>query len=270
MNIRIYKDNIRENIFRSLLFTDFVLFALGGFFLAIILWYIFQIFFRSINIVYYISVTVFIEIIFFSTLSLHIDNQPIYKIIARAIPFFLKNKQFRGNTLQAHFSDLYIQDDRIIRRKSVNQLFEITPYDISAINNNEREQFFTNLKQALHMLPSQLQVLVQKEVAKPKDFTDHFLSIYKTVKKGDTVRENLINQYQNDFEDFITSQQILTIKQYGVLSASADTTNPKAKIIAIGKTTDMFERLKSALETCKVTIKQLSQHEISALITKLN
>ena len=105
---------------------------------------------------------------------------------------------------------------------------------------------------ALHTLPHQLQVVIRKEIATVDDFTGHFMYLYKSVRKGDKGRETMIANYQKDLSEFIENEKVLTIKQYGVFSAKADAANPKEKVTAIGKLTDMYIRITTSLEPCKI------------------
>src|SRR5579859_2007934 len=144
MNVRVYKDNLRENIFRSLLFTDIIIFVLAGVAVAIVIYFLFSITFPHFSWAYYLGTTAFLEIVFYTIATLKIDNQPIFKIVSRAVPFALNKKKFRANQVDPYFRDFTIQDDLIIRKKSISKVFEIKPYDISAINVNDRQNFFSN------------------------------------------------------------------------------------------------------------------------------
>jgi hypothetical protein len=269
MNVRVYKDDIRQNIFRSLLFTDIVIFVLAGVGLAILIYSFYSVFSSPFNWGYYLGTTAFLEILFYTAATLKIDNQPIFKIVYRAVPFALGKKKFRAKHIDQYFRDFTIQDDLIIRKKSVSKIFEIKPFDISAINIHERQSFFANAKMALHTLPNQLQIVIRKEIAVAGDFTDHFMYLYKTVRKGDKRRETMIANYQKDLTEFIQQEQALTMKQYGVFSIKTDTSNPKDKVQSIGKLHDMYIRLSSSLESCKVRTRQLTNTEIEKQIGRI-
>ena len=269
MNVRVYKDNLRENIFRSLLFTDIVIFVLAGVAVAIIIYAMFSLMLPHFNWGFYLGTTAFLEIVFYACATLKIDNQPIFKIVSRAVPFTFSKKKFRAYQVDPYFRDFTIQDDLIIRNKSISKIFEIKPFDISAINVLDRQNFFSNVKMALHTLPYQLQIIIRKEIATVNDFTDHFMYLYKSVRKGDKRRETMIANYQKDLTEFIQNEQVLTIKQYGVFSTKVDTVNPKEKVQAIGKLTDMYIRLKTSLEPCKIQTRQLTNTEIEKQIGRV-
>src|SRR5260221_231267 len=105
MNVRVYKDNLRENIFRSLLFTDIIIFVLAGVAVAIIIYFMFSLVPHHFNWAYYLGTTGFLEIVFYSLAIYKTDNQPIYKIVSRAIPFYLNKKKFRANQVDPYFRD---------------------------------------------------------------------------------------------------------------------------------------------------------------------
>jgi len=268
MSIRIYKDNIRENIFRSLLFTDIVLFSLSGVLIAIIVYALFFLASPRINWAYFLGTLGFVEISLYAFALIRVDNQPIYKIIARLIPFTFCKKRLRANKIDTYFREFTIQDGLIVRKKNIAKLFAIQPFDISAINSNERQTFFANVKLALHTLPSRLQIIARKEIAGNSDFTDHFFHLYKSIKKGDKRRERMIENYQKDLTSFIQNEHALTMKYYGVFSIKADTAIPKEKVNAIGMVTDMYTRLTTALESCNVKTRELTNPEIEKHIEK--
>lgn len=270
MSVRIYKDNLRQPLFRTLLFTDLVIFIFIGTAIAGITYMLFRMTFGgNFNFLSYLFMLGILEPTFIIIATLKIDNQQIYKILSRAILFWFSQKQFRGNQLNAYYKDFTIQDDLIMRKKSISKMFRINPYDISALNASDRVSFFTNLKQSLHILPTQLQVIVQKEVATKEDFTDHLFSVYKSLPKRHKQKEQMVANYQEDFLSFVESQNLLTIKQYGVFSVPVDTTNVTAKVKAVGKLEDMYKRLSSSLEECHVSTTQMKNIELEAYMRRL-
>lgn len=269
MSVRIYKDNLRQPIFRTLILTDVVLFVIVGIFIAIVTYILYSMAFHKINWMNYLFILGILEPTFIVIATLKIDNQHIYKILSRFSIFFLSKKQFRGNQLEAYYNDFTIQDDLLIRKKSIAKVFQINPYDISALNATDREAFFANLKQALHMLPSQLQVLVKKEIQTPQDFTDHFIHVYKSLPKGNKKKEEMVGNYQRELEQFITNEKLLAIKQYGVFAVNVDTSNIDEKVKAIGKLDDMYQRFSSSLEACHVTTRQLTNTELETYMGRL-
>lgn len=262
MSVRIYKDNLRQPIFRTLVLTDFVIFGFITVFIAGITLLIFHLTYSNFNWLSYLFALGILEPAFIVIATLKIDNQQIYKILSRASVFSISKKKFRAKQLSGYYNDFIIQDDLIVRKKSVCKVFRINPYDISALSTADRQSFFSNLKQTLHILPAQLQVIVKKEVTTKADFTDHFMHVYKSLPKRNKKKEEMTANYQRELEQFIESEKLLTIKQYGVFAVSTDTNNVSEKVKAIGKLDDMYERFSSSLESCHVTTKQLTNTEL--------
>ena len=269
MSVRIYKDNLRQSIFRTLLLTDIAIFILLAAFIAGFSLLFFKLLPIKFNWLTYLFITGILESTFLVIATLKIDNQPIYKILSRAIVFTFVKKKLRGNQLGSYYNDFSIQDDLIVRSKSIAKVFRINPYDISALNDDDRQRFFANLKQALHILPSRLQVIVRKEVAKAADFTDHLLHVYKSLPKGNATKEAMVANYQRELLDFVEHEKLLTIKQYGIFAANADAQNVDGKVKAIGKLDDMYTRLSTSLENCHVSTKQLTNDELEQFMGRL-
>jgi hypothetical protein len=269
MSVRIYKDNLRQPIFRTLVLTDVVIFVIIGTFIAAFTYLIYRISFHNINWLSYLFILSILEPSFVVIATLRIDNQQIYKILSRALIYSFTGKKYRGNQLGEYYNGFTIQDDLIVRKRSIAKVFRINPYDISALNAVDRESFFANLKQTLHILPSQLQIVVRKEVATAKDFTDHFMHVYKTLPKRNKKKEEMVANYQSELEQFIEREQLLTIKQYGVFSINVDTANISEKVKAIGKLADMYRRLSSSLESSHITTSQLTNNELEDYMRRL-
>ncbi len=263
MSVRIYKDNLRQSVFRTLIFTNVVVFVLIGILLAGFTFLIFNTFLHPMNWMYLLFVLGMIEPTFVIIVTIKIDNQAIYKILSRAIFYTLYPKEYRGKQLGGYYNDFTIQDDLIVRKKSICKIFRINPYDISALNEADRITFFANVKQALHTLPARLQIIVRKEIATTSDFTDHFLYVYSTVPKRNKVKEVMVNNYKEEYKAFVEQEKLLTVKQYGVFALPVDTTNIDRKVKAIGKLEDMYKRISSSFEACHITTKQLTNEELS-------
>src|SRR5579872_3228626 len=156
MSVRIYKDDLRQPIYRTLLLTDMAIFILIAVCIAGISYLFVHSLSRHFNWMTYFFLLGILEPTLLMVATLRIDNQHIYKILARASIFAVKKKKLRNKQLPAYYNDFTIQDDLLIRKKSISKVFRIHPYDISALNSSDRETFFTNLKQTLHILPAQL------------------------------------------------------------------------------------------------------------------
>ncbi len=81
--VRIYKDNIREHILRSLLFTDTVIFIGGAAIIAILIYVLYGKVAPKFDWGIFISITLVTEILFLGAITFKIDNQPIFKLIPR-------------------------------------------------------------------------------------------------------------------------------------------------------------------------------------------
>ncbi len=269
MSVHIYKDNLRQSLFRTLLFTDTVVFVLIGAGIAGFTFLLFKITFGNFNFLTYLFMLSLLEPTFFVVATLKRYNQPIYKILSRGLYFLLTKKHFRGSELGDYYTDFAIQDNLIVKKHRISEVFSIKPYDISALNSEERNGFFASLQQVLHILPQRLQIIVRKEVAKQEDFNDHLLHVYKSLPKGNKQKELMVANYQQDLLNFVQSQNLLTVKQYGVLSVSADTNNVSEKVDAIGRLEDMYTRISSALEGCHIKTKQLTSGDLEQYMRRL-
>ncbi|MGH7203104.1 MAG: hypothetical protein ACREHC_01530 [Candidatus Levyibacteriota bacterium] len=264
MQAKIYKDNFRENIFRSLIFTDVVVFVLSALLIAGIVFVLNAVILRHIYWTVYFATTLISEVLFYFTALLRIDNQPIYKIAYRALFFLPSKRKLRSAQVGAYFTNFTIQDDLIIRKQSVAKVFKITPPDITASSQAERNLFFQNIKTSLHMLSTKLQIIVRKEIAQPSDFTDHFMDLSKSIPLKDAKREAMIKNYKQDFLAFVEKENLLMVKQYGVFAVSANTQNPDEKVKAVGKVSDFYNRLSNGLSPAKVILTPLTNRELVA------
>ncbi len=267
--VRIYKDNFRESILRSLIFTNTVIFILVGLGIAAITYGIFNNISKPFDIGKYLGTVAFLEIIFVGIATQKRDNQPIYKLVYRGVFFFTGKKKQRSTQVDAYFTDFKIQDDLIVRKKSISKAFLINPHDISALSEADTINFFARVKQALHALPTQLQIIVKKEVMLPEDINDHFASIYKTLSKNDQKREEIIQKYNHDLKMRIATGGYQVIRQYGVFAQELDTNNVQQKIEAIGRLDDMYRRFDHLITTSGITTKRLVNKELITFVRKV-
>ncbi len=258
-SVRIYKDDIRQHILRSLFFTDNTLFISGGVILAITLYiclkYIAHVF--SWNI--YIASLIVLEIAFIGFITQKVDNQPIYKVIPRGFMFKRSKKKQRQKELESYFVDFAIQDNLIIRKDSIIQMLEVEPFDISLLNDQDREHFFLKLKQVIHILPSQVQFIVKKEKAKVEDYSKHIFSLYANSNER---RESLIAEYTQNLSTLISETNFMSTHHYAAFSVSCNPSRQYEKINAIKKLQDMSMRFASALASCNITARPLQGEEL--------
>lgn len=257
--VRIYKDDIRVHILRSLFFTDTIIAVFGGIVIAGFLYIFFHGVLHFFTWPYYISALILIEIFFIGFITQKIDNQPIYKIVPRGITFKTAKKEFRQTELDPYFIDFSLQDNLIIKKNSMIRMYEVEPYDIALLNDQDREHFFIKLKNVIHMLPAQVQFIVRKEKANITDYSKHFFTLYD---QSNTERETLIDRYIQDMSALIAQNTFTITRHYAVFSVSCDTAKPYEKVKAIKKLNDMVARFSSSLVACNITVRSLDTNEL--------
>lgn len=258
-SVRIYKDDIRQHILRSLFFTDNTLFVSGGIIIGITLYICLKYIAHVFNWNIYIASLIVLEIAFIGFITQKIDNQPIYKVIPRGFNFKKSKKQYRQKELESYFVDFSIQDNLIIRKDSIIQMLEVEPFDISLLNDQDREHFFLKLKQMIHVLPSQVQFIVRKEKAKTEDYSKHIFSLYAN---SNTKRESLIAEYTKNLSALVNESNFMTTRHYAVFSVSCNPTKQQDKLTAIKKLHDITMRFASALSSCNITVRPLQNEEL--------
>lgn len=258
-SVRIYKDDIRTHILRSLFFTDTVLVACGALIIAALLYLVFTYVFHYFNWGYYVSTLIVAVMAFVVFITQRIDNQAIYKIVPRAITFRASSKQKRVNNLEFYFVDFNIKDNFVLRNNILIGIYEIEPFDVALLNDQDREHFFGKLKQALHVLPTQVQFIVKKQPAKSSDYSAHFFSIYEDSSKK---TEELINKYTEDLTHLISEHEFMVTKHYAILSVSCNTSKPNTLVQGVKKLTDLGMRFASALNMSNIQTQQLTNDEL--------
>ncbi|MGH7202965.1 MAG: hypothetical protein ACREHC_00805 [Candidatus Levyibacteriota bacterium] len=257
--VRVYKDNVREHIFRSLFFTDTVIFLGIGLFLAVIIFVLYKFVFHFFQYGVYVSTIFIVELLYALVATLRIDNQPIYKIIPRAIIHSFTKKHFAMKELDSTISDFKIIDNYILRKKRLITVYEIRPYDIALLNEEDREQFYLKIKTTLHTLPGKVQLIVRKEVAKTSDYQDHFFSLYKDAQPK---REQLIENYINDITKLLDLEKFQMVKYYAVFSTPLSSIKETDFVAACERLYDMGIRFSSGLEIAQITIRQLKKESL--------
>lgn len=258
-NVRIYKDDIRQHILRSMFFTDNTLFIVGAFCLAGLLYLLLTYVIHAFNWNIYIASLIVLEVAFIGFITQKVDNQPIYKVIPRGILFKRSKKQQRQKELESYFIDFTIQDNLIMRKGSILQLLEVEPFDISLLNDQDREHFFIKLKQMIHVLPAQVQFIVRKEKAKIEDYSKHFFSLYAHSNER---REPLIAEYANNLSNLVTESNFTATRHYAIFSVSCNPSKQHEKLEAIKKLQDMGMRFASALSSCNISVRPLQNEEL--------
>jgi hypothetical protein len=257
--VRVYKDNMREHIFRSLFFTDTVIFLGIGIFLAIGIFILYKFILHEFYYGLYFS-TVFVTELFYAIIAtVKIEKQSIYKIIPRAIAHSTSKKQYETKELDKTISDFTITDNYIKRKKRLIAVYEIQPFDIALLNEEDREQFYNKIKTTLHTLPGKVQLIVRKEIAKPSDYQEHFFSIYKDALPN---REQLIDNYVEDITNLLQLGKFQMVKYYAIFSTPLVSTKEEEFVNACKRLYDMSIRFSGGLELAQITTRQLTKEEL--------
>jgi len=258
-SVRIYKDDIRVNVLRSLFFTDTVLTASGALIVAGVMYLILKYILHFFNWNIYLSSVLVGEITFLAMVTHKVDNQPIYKVAPRGATFKTSKKELRQKNIEPYFIDFSIQDNLIMRKNSIVRIFEVEPFDIALLNEQDREHFFVKMKQTIHVLPSQVQFIVRKEKTKTEDYSKHFSSLYD---QSNTKREPLIARYIEEVSKLVTTQNFMTTHHYAVFSVPCVTSKPHEKVKALKKLNDMGIRFATAISACNITVRPLQNQEL--------
>lgn len=258
-SVRIYKDDIRTHILRSLFFTDTVLVACGALIIAALIYLVFTYVLHYFNWGYYVSTLIVGVMAFVVFITQRIDNQAIYKIVPRAITFRASKKQKRFNNLDSYFVDFNIKDNFVLRQNNLISIHEIEPFDVALLNDQDREHFFIKLKQAIHVFPNQIQFIVKKAKAKSSDYSSHFFSLYEDSSRK---TEELVNKYTEDLTNLINEHEFMLTKHYAVLSVTCNTLKPNTLVQGVKKLSDLSMRFSSALNVSHIQTRQLENDEL--------
>lgn len=257
--VRVYKDNMREHILRSLFFTDTVLFVGGGIVLAVCILILYKFVFHVFDTGLYLATIITVEVLYAIAITFPIDKQPMYKIIPRVIRFTFSRKRYAMQQLDSTTADFRIVDRYIIRRKRMISVYEVRPFDIALLNDEDREQFYLKVKTMLHTLPGKVQFVVRKEIAKVADYHDHFFSIYKDSEKK---RQELIENYVTDITNLLETERFQMVKYYAVFSTQLPTEKEDDFIAARKRLYDNEVRLASSLQVANIGIRHLANDEL--------
>lgn len=258
-SVRIYKDDIRVHILRSLFFTDTALVLIGVIVIAgsvyLFSQYILHMFVWS----YYISSVIIATMAFIAIITQKVDNQPIYKIVPRLLKLRSKSRERRFRDLEPEFTDFYIQDGLVVRPGSLAKMLQIEPYDVALLNEQDRENFFLRLKQVINVLPSQVQFLVRKDEAEVKDYSEHFFTLYGGAQLN---REPLITKYIDELSKLIESQTLFVTRHFAVLTVGCNTGKTSDFVAGVKKLNDLSLSFAGALSSSNVAVKPLTNDEL--------
>lgn len=263
--VQIYKDNLREHILRSLFLSDKTLFLGAVATLAILVFIIFKFVLHFFQLGPFLMVVLAVEVAFVLIATLQIDRQPLYKLIPRAVEFTARKKEYNATSLDSSTSDFRIIDNYIERKKQLIAVYEIEPFDIALLNDEDRELFYQRIKLMLHTLPGKVQFIVRKETAKQTDYQKHFFSLYTNAEKN---RERFISSYITDLTNLVGSEKFLMMKYYAVFSTSLSSKKEASLVSASKRLFDMGRRLSSSLAPAHIITRQLRKEELVAFCKK--
>lgn len=258
-SVRIYKDDIRTHILRSLFFTDTALVVIGAVVIGGLLYLVFHFILHTFNWPYYLS-SLFVGVLcFILFVTQRIDNQPIFKVVPRAFKFHSGKKNQRYSDLEDYFVNFSIKDNLLMRDNSITGVYEIEPFDIALLNDQDREHFYAKLKQAIHTLPSQIQFIVKKDQAKASDYSPHFFSLYESSSKK---REPLINQYIEELTALVDDNHFMMTRHYAVLSTPCNPNKPNNLVQGVKKLNDLGMRFAQSLAVSNISVRTLENEEL--------
>jgi hypothetical protein len=262
---RIYKDNIRENILRSLLFTNQIIIGAVLALIAGVNYLV--IYFTPIPFTWggYISSIIIVGIAVITPLMFRIDGQPVYILIPRSIKQMFSNKKQWGETMHSFFSKFHIQDNAIFRSNNLIRIYQIEPRDVALLSDQDKANFYEKLRTMLHMLPIKTQFIVRREIATSPDFSPHFFSMYK---KSNSEREELIYGYIEGLKQFIDQHNFLISKHYAVFAIECQTKNITAVVKGMQRLNDIGTRFLRGLNENQITARPLNNHEIISFMQK--
>ena len=263
--VQIYKDNLREHILRSLFLSDSALFFCTAAILAVSVFVIFRFVFHFFQLGPFLMIVLFVEVSFVLIATLRIDHQPLYRLIPRAIGFSARRKKYNAKNLETTTSDFRIVDSYIERKKQLLVVYEIEPFDVALLNDEDRELFYQRIKLMLHTLPGKVQFIVRKETARQTDYQKHFFSLYNNAQKN---REKFISSYITDLTNLLGTEKFLMMKYYAVFSTSLSSTKEASLVTSSKKLFDMGRRLSSSLAPTHIITRQLRKEELVAFCKK--
>ena len=260
-SVQVYKDNLREHMFRTMFFTDTVLFLGFGFILAIATF----LFYKTVLHISQgglIVSTIFLVELFYAVLAtLKIDHQPLYKIIPRALQYSVSKKQFTQKELKQTTGDFKIIGDYIVRKNRMIVVFEIRPFDIALLNDEERERYYQHIKTMLHTLPGKVQLISRKEKASVSDYHEHFFSLYETANEK---LNWLVEQYIKELSTLIELNNFQIMKYYAVFSTHLQGAKDEDFAEASQRLTDMGTRFSASLARERIYTVQLAHKQLAS------
>ncbi len=257
--IRVYKDNLREHIFRTMFFTDTVVFLIGGIALALLTLLMYKVVLRVDQVGLIIATIFLVELFYALVATLKIDHQPLYKIIPRAVSYSFAKKQFTMRELEKTTGDFKVVGNYIIRKKKLIAVYEIRPFDIALLNDEERERYYHHIKTMLHTLPMKVQLISRKETATVEDYHEHYYSLYETANEK---VNGLVENYIKELSALVEQNTFQLMKYYAVFSVPLLGTDDKHFLEAAQKLDDTQRRFTSSLALERIQTMQLTEKQL--------
>jgi hypothetical protein len=256
-SVRIYKDNLREHILKSLFFPDQTILAVGGLAVALAFFLIYKFLLRQSQVGSFLMILFGIEAFYAVFITAPIDNQPVYTLIIKIARAAFSKKTFTREELAEDLANFKVVGNYLERNKNLISIFEIEPFDVALLNDEEREQFYAKLKMALHSISSRVQIIARKEIAQVSDYHKHFFSLYSQAL---TTREDLIKGYITDLSTIIKSNRLFMVRYYLIFSTPLPTKKAQDFAEASSRLFDMSARFTSAIGGAHISPHQLT-HE---------
>lgn len=258
-NIRIYKDNLREHILRSLFFSNTVIFIGVGILIAVIIFLFFQFILHHFELGLFAMTVFTAEVCLALIVTIPIENQTIVSLLPRIYTFITSKRNYDMKDLDTTTSNFSIVSNYLKHKQELLAVFEIQPYDIALLNEEDREHFYHQVKMMLHTLPKQVQLVVRKETAKISDYQSHFFSIYKNAEEK---QEKLITDYIEDISHIVATGKFQIMKYYAIFSAPLSSNKELDFAEAVKNLHDQSIRFITSLNTINITVSQLQKDDL--------
>lgn len=151
--------------------------------------------------------------------------------------------------------DFKISNNLIVEQKRMHAVCEVLPFDVALLSKEDRQMFYTKIRQAYDILPSRVQIIVVKEEAKVRDYTKHFESITAETNKA---KDSLVLSYIHELSALIEAGEVLILKYYFIFSIGAETKDSRKFIERYNSLSDKVSRFTGVLAQAGVETRQLT------------
>ncbi len=161
--------------------------------------------------------------------------------------------------------DFKIIDNLIISKDSISAIFEIEPFDIALLSEQDRATFYQKICQAINVIAGQVQILAIKEKAKICDYSQHLNYV---LSKAESKKERLIKKYTKELTKIVKNGNILILKYYLIFSVANDISNSVHVIEGINKLENKIERFTDVLFQAGIEVSQLVDDYLIKFVKK--